>query len=78
MEVDRVLHRLRYRGSLALAKAIGSLAARYATENSNCYDLGCSLGAATLAFAWAVDVVFTPALCSTLRVTAGAGTGSPA
>ena len=35
-----------YRASL---EAIGSLAARYVTEGSTCYDLGCSLGAATLA-----------------------------
>ena len=35
-----------YRASL---EAIGSLAARYVTANSRCYDLGCSLGAATLA-----------------------------
>lgn len=33
----------------ASIEAIGSLAARYVTANSNCYDLGCSLGAATLA-----------------------------
>ena len=36
-------------GYAASIEAIGSLAARYATDNSNCYDLGCSLGAATLA-----------------------------
>lgn len=35
-----------YRASL---EAIGSLAARYVTADSRCYDLGCSLGAATLA-----------------------------
>lgn len=29
--------------------AIGSLARRFVTENTICYDLGCSLGAATLA-----------------------------
>jgi tRNA (cmo5U34)-methyltransferase len=29
--------------------AIGSLARRFVTENTRCYDLGCSLGAATLA-----------------------------
>ena len=33
----------------ASIEAIGSLAARYVTANSNAYDLGCSLGAATLA-----------------------------
>ena len=36
-------------GYAASIEAIGSLAARYVTDNSNCYDLGCSLGAATLA-----------------------------
>ena len=36
-------------GYAASLEAIGSLAARYVTADSNCYDLGCSLGAATLA-----------------------------
>ena len=36
-------------GYAASLEAIGSLAARYVTAGSNCYDLGCSLGAATLA-----------------------------
>lgn len=36
-------------GYAASIEAIGSLAARYVTANSNCYDLGCSLGAASLA-----------------------------
>ena len=36
-------------GYAATIEAIGSLAARYIQENTNCYDLGCSLGAATLA-----------------------------
>ena len=36
-------------GYTASIEAIGSLAARYVTEGSVCYDLGCSLGAATLA-----------------------------
>jgi len=36
-------------GYAASIEAIGSLAARYVEENTNCYDLGCSLGAATLA-----------------------------
>ena len=36
-------------GYEASLEAIGSLAARYVTPGSNCYDLGCSLGAATLA-----------------------------
>ncbi len=33
----------------ATLEAIGSLAARFVTRGSRCYDLGCSLGAATLA-----------------------------
>ena len=33
----------------ASLEAIGSLAARYVRDNTVCYDLGCSLGAATLA-----------------------------
>ena len=36
-------------GYAASIEAIGSLAARYARPGTNCYDLGCSLGAATLA-----------------------------
>lgn len=36
-------------GYAASIEAIGSLAARYVTADSRCYDLGCSLGAATLA-----------------------------
>jgi tRNA (cmo5U34)-methyltransferase len=36
-------------GYAASLEAIGSLAARYVMPNTNCYDLGCSLGAATLA-----------------------------
>jgi tRNA (cmo5U34)-methyltransferase len=36
-------------GYAASIEAIGSLAARYVTPNTACYDLGCSLGAATLA-----------------------------
>jgi len=36
-------------GYAASIEAIGSLAARYVLPSSNCYDLGCSLGAATLA-----------------------------
>lgn len=36
-------------GYAASLEAIGSLAARYVTAGSHCYDLGCSLGAATLA-----------------------------
>ena len=36
-------------GYEASLEAIGSLAARYVRVGSNCYDLGCSLGAASLA-----------------------------
>jgi len=36
-------------GYAASIEAIGSLAARYVRADTNCYDLGCSLGAATLA-----------------------------
>ena len=36
-------------GYAASIEAIGSLAARYVRPDTNCYDLGCSLGAATLA-----------------------------
>lgn len=36
-------------GYAASIEAIGSLAARYVEPGSNCYDLGCSLGAASLA-----------------------------
>jgi len=36
-------------GYAASIEAIGSLAARYVRAGTNCYDLGCSLGAATLA-----------------------------
>ena len=36
-------------GYAASIEAVGSLARRYVTPASRCYDLGCSLGAATLA-----------------------------
>jgi tRNA (cmo5U34)-methyltransferase len=36
-------------GYAASIEAIGSLAARYVRPQTSCYDLGCSLGAATLA-----------------------------
>ena len=36
-------------GYAASIEAIGSLAARYVRADTNCYDLGCSLGAASLA-----------------------------
>jgi len=41
-------------GYAASIEAIGSLAARYVRERTNCYDLGCSLGAATLAMRQAI------------------------
>jgi tRNA (cmo5U34)-methyltransferase len=41
-----------YRASL---EAIGSLAARYVRAGTTCYDLGCSLGAATLAIRHGID-----------------------
>ena len=41
-------------GYAASIEAIGSLAARYVTAGSNAYDLGCSLGAATLAMHQAI------------------------
>jgi len=36
-------------GYATIISMIGTLAEQYATSNSRCYDLGCSLGAATLA-----------------------------
>jgi tRNA (cmo5U34)-methyltransferase len=36
-------------GYAASLEAIGSLAARFVRDGTNCYDLGCSLGGATLA-----------------------------
>lgn len=43
-------------GYAASLEAIGSLAARYVTPGSHCYDLGCSLGAATLAMRQGIGV----------------------
>ena len=43
-------------GYAASLEAIGSLAARYVKADTNCYDLGCSLGAATLAMRQGIDV----------------------
>jgi tRNA (cmo5U34)-methyltransferase len=43
-------------GYAASIEAIGSLAARYVSAGSVCYDLGCSLGAATLAMRTAITV----------------------
>jgi len=42
-------------GYAASLEAIGSLAARYVRAGSNCYDLGCSLGAATVAMRQGID-----------------------
>ena len=43
-------------GYAASIEAIGSLAARYVTEGSTCYDLGCSLGAASIAMRQGIRV----------------------
>ncbi|MDJ0941814.1 MAG: carboxy-S-adenosyl-L-methionine synthase CmoA [Woeseiaceae bacterium] len=42
-------------GYAASLEAIGSLAARYVVDDSRCYDLGCSLGGATLAMRQGLD-----------------------
>jgi len=42
-------------GYAASIEAIGSLAARYVRAGTNCYDLGCSLGAATVAMRQGID-----------------------
>ncbi|HSG96530.1 MAG TPA: carboxy-S-adenosyl-L-methionine synthase CmoA [Woeseiaceae bacterium] len=42
-------------GYAASLEAIGSLAARYVRAGTSCYDLGCSLGAATLAMRQGID-----------------------
>lgn len=43
-------------GYAAIISAIGLLAGRFSQENSICYDLGCSLGAATLAMRHQITV----------------------
>ncbi len=43
-------------GYLATIEAIGSLAARYVQSNTNCFDLGCSLGAAAVAMRQGIKV----------------------
>lgn len=43
-------------GYEAIITMIGELAGRYAQNNSRCYDLGCSLGAASLAMAEGMTV----------------------
>jgi len=42
-------------GYAASIEAIGSLAARYVRAGTTCYDLGCSLGAATIAMRHGID-----------------------
>lgn len=42
-------------GYAASIEAIGSLAARYVRPGTSCYDLGCSLGAATIAMRHGID-----------------------
>ena len=42
-------------GYAATIEAIGSLASRYVRAGTTCYDLGCSLGAATLAMRHGID-----------------------
>ena len=42
-------------GYAASIEAIGSLAARYVRPGTTCYDLGCSLGAATIAMRHGID-----------------------
>ena len=43
-------------GYAASIEAIGALAARYVKPDTHCYDLGCSLGAATLAMRQGIEV----------------------
>jgi tRNA (cmo5U34)-methyltransferase len=43
-------------GYAASLEAIGSLAARYVTPGTHCYDLGCSLGAAAIAIRQGIGV----------------------
>ena len=43
-------------GYHVIISAIGLLAERYAQENSVCYDLGCSLGAATLSMRHQISI----------------------
>jgi tRNA (cmo5U34)-methyltransferase len=43
-------------GYAASIQAIGTLASRHVTPGTRCYDLGCSLGAATLAMRHHIDV----------------------
>lgn len=43
-------------GYSTIVKMIGELGGRYAQANSHCYDLGCSLGASSLAMQRTIDV----------------------
>jgi len=43
-------------GYAASIQAVGTLASRYVQPGTRCYDLGCSLGAATLAMRWNIAV----------------------
>jgi len=43
-------------GYAATIQAIGTLASRYVLPDTRCYDLGCSLGAATLAMRHGIEV----------------------
>ena len=47
-------------GYAASIEAIGSLAARFVHPGTRCYDLGCSLGAATLAMRQAIQAKAVP------------------
>lgn len=47
-------------GYAASIEAIGSLAARFVRPGTRCYDLGCSLGAATLAMRQAIQAKAVP------------------
>jgi tRNA (cmo5U34)-methyltransferase len=44
-------------GYTTIVSMTGVIAERYATANSNCYDLGCSLGASTLAMRQQINAV---------------------
>jgi len=44
-------------GYATIVSTVGTLSARFAQADSNCYDLGCSLGATTLAMRHAIETV---------------------
>lgn len=72
-------------GYATIINMIGDLAERYATSNSRCYDLGCSLGAATLAMRHRIrasncDIVAvdnSPAMIERCRQVLAADTAEP-